>query len=101
MQSQQGYKDPRAGLQLRNWMTQAGFVDVQEWVLSLPLCGWSNGSLSYPKIPYTTPRIVLIEIDLDPEQRVIGEGNRANVRQLLASLAMFPFTEGLEYVDTS
>jgi len=43
MQSMQPYKDPRAPLRLQNWMTQAGFVEVESRFVRLPLCGWSNG----------------------------------------------------------
>lgn len=43
MQSISAYKDPRAPLRLQNWMTQAGFVEVESRLLTLPLSGWSSG----------------------------------------------------------
>jgi hypothetical protein len=44
MQSIQPAKDPRAPLRLQNWMTQAGFVEVESRLLTLPLSGWSTGA---------------------------------------------------------
>ncbi|KAK3324272.1 S-adenosyl-L-methionine-dependent methyltransferase [Cercophora scortea] len=73
MQSIQAYKDPRAPLRLQNWMTQAGFVEVESRLLSLPLSPWSN----------------------DPREREVGEANRANVHRLLSSIAVYPFTQAL------
>ncbi|KAL2165857.1 hypothetical protein VTG60DRAFT_3706 [Thermothelomyces hinnuleus] len=43
MQSIQPLKDPRAPLRLQNWMAQAGFVEVESRVLTLPLSGWPTG----------------------------------------------------------
>jgi hypothetical protein len=96
LQSMQGYKDPRAGLQLQNLMTQAGFVQVEVQPLTLPLSGWSNGSLSYPRYPTED----MSEPVTDPRDRDIGAANRENVHRLLSSLAVYPFTEGLGYVCT-
>ncbi|KAK0718240.1 S-adenosyl-L-methionine-dependent methyltransferase [Lasiosphaeria miniovina] len=73
MQSMQPYKDPRAPLRLQNWMTQAGFVEVESRLLTLPLSGWSN----------------------DPQSNALGEANRPNVHRLLSSLAVYPFTQRL------
>ncbi|KAK3940647.1 S-adenosyl-L-methionine-dependent methyltransferase [Diplogelasinospora grovesii] len=73
MQSIQPYKDPRAALRLQNWMTQAGFVEVESRLLTLPLSGWST----------------------DPRDHAIGVANRANVHRLLSSLAIYPFTQAL------
>jgi len=42
MQSVSAYKDPRAAMRLENLMRQAGFVEVEQRVLTLPLSGWSN-----------------------------------------------------------
>ncbi|KAH6635503.1 S-adenosyl-L-methionine-dependent methyltransferase [Chaetomium sp. MPI-SDFR-AT-0129] len=44
LQSVQPAKEPRAAPRLRNWMTQAGFVDVEPRMLILPLSGWSTGA---------------------------------------------------------
>ncbi|KAK0619843.1 S-adenosyl-L-methionine-dependent methyltransferase [Immersiella caudata] len=73
MQSVSAYKDPRAPMRLENWMRQAGFVEVEARLLTLPLCGWSN----------------------DPRENAIGTTNRANVHRLLSSLALYPFTQAL------
>lgn len=43
MQSIQPMKDPRAPLRLQTWMTQAGFVEVESRMLTLPLSGWPTG----------------------------------------------------------
>ncbi|KAK0643520.1 S-adenosyl-L-methionine-dependent methyltransferase [Cercophora newfieldiana] len=73
MQSVSAYKDPRAPMRLENWMRQAGFVEVEARLLTLPLTGWSN----------------------DPRDNAIGTANRANVHRLLSSLALYPFTQAL------
>ncbi|KAK1766742.1 S-adenosyl-L-methionine-dependent methyltransferase [Phialemonium atrogriseum] len=73
LQSLQPYKDPRAALQLQNWMTDAGFVEVERRLIILPLSGWSS----------------------DPRDHDLGVANRDNVHRLLASLAIYPFTERL------
>lgn len=44
MQSIHPAKDPRAPLRLQNWMTEAGFVEVESRLLTLPLSGWSTGA---------------------------------------------------------
>ncbi|KAL1883813.1 hypothetical protein VTK73DRAFT_8349 [Phialemonium thermophilum] len=73
IRSLQALKDPRAALQLQNWMRDAGFVEVEAQVLTLPLSGWPS----------------------DPRERSIGIANRDNVHRLLTSLALYPFTERL------
>ncbi|SPQ23682.1 d8484310-72a4-40f8-8227-25c48514d0b9 [Thermothielavioides terrestris] len=73
MQSIQPAKDPRAPLRLQNWMIQAGFVEVESRLLTLPLSGWST----------------------DPRDNAIGAANRANVHRMLSSLAVFPFSHAL------
>ncbi|KAK4181867.1 S-adenosyl-L-methionine-dependent methyltransferase [Triangularia setosa] len=78
LQSIQHYKDPRVALRLQALMTQAGFVEVESRLLTLPLSGWSN----------------------DPRDREVGAANRANVHRLLSSLAMYPFSQGLGMSNT-
>ncbi|KAK0735860.1 S-adenosyl-L-methionine-dependent methyltransferase, partial [Apiosordaria backusii] len=78
LQSIQHYKDPRVALRLQTLMTEAGFVEVESRLLTLPLSGWSN----------------------DPRDREIGAANRANVHRLLSSLAMYPFSQGLGMSNT-
>ncbi|KAK4166017.1 S-adenosyl-L-methionine-dependent methyltransferase [Cladorrhinum sp. PSN259] len=73
MQSLQPYKDPRAPLRLQNLMTQAGFVEVESRLITLPL---------------------------NPREREIGVANRANVHRLLSALAMYPFSQGLNMSNT-
>ncbi|KAK0671058.1 S-adenosyl-L-methionine-dependent methyltransferase [Cercophora samala] len=73
LQSIQPYKDPRVALRLQTLMTQAGFVEVESRLLTLPLSGWSN----------------------DPRDREIGIMNRVNAHRTLSSLAMYPFSQGL------
>lgn len=36
-------KDPRAALRLKDWMTNAGFVDIESRLLTLPMCPWPIG----------------------------------------------------------
>ena len=38
------FKNPRAPLQLDNWMKSAGFTEVESRLLTLPMCGWSRGA---------------------------------------------------------
>ncbi|KAK4238403.1 S-adenosyl-L-methionine-dependent methyltransferase [Achaetomium macrosporum] len=78
MQSIQPAKDPRAPLRLQSWMTQAGFVEVESRLLTLPLSGWPT----------------------DPRDHAIGTANRANVHRLLSSLAVFPFAHALNMSNT-
>ncbi|OIW32463.1 S-adenosyl-L-methionine-dependent methyltransferase [Coniochaeta ligniaria NRRL 30616] len=73
LQSLQPYKNPRAAMQLQNLMTQAGFVEVEGRLLTLPL---------------------------NPRDREMGAANRENVHRLLSSLAIYPFTEGLGMTPT-
>ncbi|KAG4420878.1 hypothetical protein IFR04_005962 [Cadophora malorum] len=73
LESMEGLKDPRAPLRLPDMMRQAGFVDVEHRVIQLPTCGWST----------------------DQRDNDIGIANRENVRRMLSSLAIYPFTERL------
>ncbi|KAL2120466.1 hypothetical protein VTJ04DRAFT_4493 [Mycothermus thermophilus] len=78
MQSIQPMKDPRAPLRLQTWMTQAGFVEVESRMLTLPLSGWPT----------------------DPREKELGEANRPNVQRLLSSLVVFPFAHYLNMSNT-
>ncbi|KAL8938389.1 MAG: hypothetical protein Q9211_003219 [Gyalolechia sp. 1 TL-2023] len=69
----EGVKDPRAALQLHALLTSAGFTEIQTNMIPLPLCAWGT----------------------DDKQRRIGEANKENIRQLLSTLAIFPFTRRL------
>ena len=80
-------------MQLENLMRQAGFVEVEGRLLTLPLSGWSNGSLSRPWFPLKD----MSETVTDPRNREVGMMNRDNVHRLLSSLAVYPFTEGAGY----
>ncbi|KAH8736012.1 S-adenosyl-L-methionine-dependent methyltransferase [Ilyonectria robusta] len=71
LQSAQPYKDPRAPLQLANWMRSAGFTEIESRLLTLPMCAWSN----------------------DPRDYNIGWANNENVNLMLYSLALYPFTQ--------
>jgi len=44
LESMHPRKDPRAALQLPGWMRNAGFTEVESRLLTLPMCGWSNGT---------------------------------------------------------
>ncbi|POR36199.1 Uncharacterized protein TPAR_03612, partial [Tolypocladium paradoxum] len=71
LDAMQPYKNPRAALQLPNWMRSAGFTEVEFRLLTLPMCAWSN----------------------EPRDHNIGLANSENVAQLLQSLALYPFTQ--------
>ncbi|KAL7920021.1 S-adenosyl-L-methionine-dependent methyltransferase [Trichoderma austrokoningii] len=64
-------KDPRAALRLKDWMNNAGFVDVESRLLTLPMSPWSS----------------------DPRDREIGTLNAGVVSQLLYSMGLYPFTK--------
>ncbi|KAH8889694.1 S-adenosyl-L-methionine-dependent methyltransferase, partial [Thozetella sp. PMI_491] len=70
-ETQEPYKNPRAGVDLGSWARAAGFVDVESRMLTLPLSGWSE----------------------DPRDREVGNANRPNIHRLLSSLAAYPFTQ--------
>ncbi|KAL2200433.1 S-adenosyl-L-methionine-dependent methyltransferase, partial [Corynascus similis CBS 632.67] len=78
MQSIQPAKDPRAPLRLQNWMTQAGFVEVESRLLTLPLSGWST----------------------DAREHAIGTANQVNIHRLMSSLSVFPFSHALNMTNT-
>ncbi|KAI1658421.1 S-adenosyl-L-methionine-dependent methyltransferase [Daldinia decipiens] len=71
-------KNVEAPRRLAHWMRQAGFTDVEERMIPLPMCGWSDS-----------------QRDFD-----IGVHNQENVRLLLGSLALYPFTELLNMTIT-
>ncbi|GKU02159.1 umta methyltransferase [Fusarium langsethiae] len=79
LESQEPHHDPRAPLQMASWMRSAGFTEVESRLMTLPMCGWSS----------------------IPRDYEIGVSNRDNVNQLLSSLALYPFTQLLGYVDRS
>ncbi|KAI1497697.1 S-adenosyl-L-methionine-dependent methyltransferase [Biscogniauxia marginata] len=66
-------KNPRAPRRLGGWLRSAGFTDVDERMIPLPMCGWSDN-----------------QRDFD-----IGAANQENVRLLLSSIALYPFTHYL------
>jgi len=66
-----GIKDLRIPLRLQNVMREAGFVEVEQTMLPLHTCAWSNSA----------------------RDNEIGLANRDNVHHFLSSLAVYPFTE--------
>ncbi|KAI5926166.1 S-adenosyl-L-methionine-dependent methyltransferase [Camillea tinctor] len=66
-------KNPRAPRRLGGWLRDAGFTDVDERMIPLPMCGWSDNQREFD----------------------IGSANQENVRLLLSSLALYPFTHYL------
>ncbi len=100
LESMQPYKDPRAPLHLERLVRNAGFVDVETRLLPLPLSAWSTGRLSVPTLACVCelrpqPRLMG---RTDAREHDIGAANRENVRRLLSSLAIYPFTENLGWV---
>ncbi|KAI0458710.1 hypothetical protein F5B21DRAFT_528431 [Xylaria acuta] len=71
-------KNPRAPRRLGGWLRNAGFTDVDERMIPLPMCAWSDN-----------------QRDCD-----IGAANQENVRMLLSSVAIYPFTHYLRYVPS-
>ena len=77
-------------------------------MLTLPMCGWPTS-----KRPPTNPcdrniRSGLWATNLgadsrhaDSRERGIGTMNRDNVQKLLSSMAIYPFTQFLEYAPMS
>uniref|UniRef100_A0A0B7JM23 Methyltransferase domain-containing protein n=2 Tax=Bionectria ochroleuca TaxID=29856 RepID=A0A0B7JM23_BIOOC len=49
LQGVQPYKNPRAPLQIANWMRNAGFTEVESKLLVLPMCGWSSSKFPVPR----------------------------------------------------
>ncbi|OTA58477.1 S-adenosyl-L-methionine-dependent methyltransferase [Hypoxylon sp. EC38] len=70
-QAMSQFKNPEAPRRLGHWMRHAGFTDVEERMIPLPMCGWSDNQREFD----------------------IGAANQENVRLLLGSLALYPFTE--------
>ncbi|KAI1322991.1 hypothetical protein F5Y16DRAFT_384874 [Xylariaceae sp. FL0255] len=71
-------KNPRAARRLGSWLRHAGFTDVDERMIPLPMCGWSESQREYD----------------------IGAANQENIRMLLSSLALYPFTNYLSMTIT-
>lgn len=42
-ESLEGVKNPRMAHQLQNIMRDAGFVEVEQRTIPLPMCAWSEG----------------------------------------------------------
>ncbi|KAI1816895.1 S-adenosyl-L-methionine-dependent methyltransferase [Poronia punctata] len=67
-------KNPRAPRRLGGWLRNAGFTDIDERMIPLPMCGWPQNQ----------------------REREIGAANQENVRMLLSSVALYPFTQHLD-----
>ncbi|KAL7627643.1 hypothetical protein AAE478_001836 [Parahypoxylon ruwenzoriense] len=78
LQAMSQHKNPEAPRRIAHWMRQAGFTDVEERMIPLPMCGWSD----------------------DQRELDIGAANQENIRLLLGSLALYPFTELLRMTIT-
>lgn len=68
LQGVQPYKNPRAPLQIANWMRNAGFTEVESKLLVLPMCGWSSS----------------------PRDRAIGQAMAGTIRNLLHTIGLYP-----------
>ncbi|KAH9887101.1 hypothetical protein F4778DRAFT_786402 [Xylariomycetidae sp. FL2044] len=71
LRAMEHHKNPRAPRRLGNWLRSAGFTDVEQRMIPLPMCGWANNQREFD----------------------IGVANQENVRLLLSSLALYPFTQ--------
>ena len=50
IQSIDGIKDPRAPLRLSSLFAAADLVNIEQKMIPLPLCGWSNGMSGFSDI---------------------------------------------------
>ena len=48
IRSMEGLKDLRAPIRLQAMFAAAGLVNIESRMVQLPLCGWSNGQISFP-----------------------------------------------------
>jgi hypothetical protein len=94
----QPYKDPRAPMRLKGWMEAAGFVDVEQQQLMLPMCAWPRCE-SDPFQIWLLWSATEANRDAAERQRNVGAANRGNVQRLLSSLAVYPFTQFLRWVS--
>ncbi|ORY63120.1 UMTA methyltransferase [Pseudomassariella vexata] len=78
-------KEPRAGSQLAQWLTQAGFENVQSQAVRWPMCGWSDGSGR----------------EDDAIRYDIGLSSEENISSMLSALAFYPLTvlEGMDLAE--
>jgi hypothetical protein len=88
-----GIKDLRIPLRLQNVMREAGFIEVEQTMLPLHTCAWSNsGSF---RILLARPRslsLLMHNLNKAARDNEIGQANRDNVHQFLSSLAVYPFS---------
>lgn len=86
-------KDPRAALRLKDWMKNAGFVDIESRLLTLPMCPWSSGMPCMKIFEEKINSPQLTRRGLDPRDHDIGTLNAGIVSQLLYSMGLYPFTK--------
>ena len=106
MQSQEAFKEPRAGLRLQNLLAGAGFVEVGLEMIRVPLCAWLAGEDIPPNPVRSRPsqrstercRASLTGVAMSdpPKQKRIGELARDSVKETMSSLSMLPFTKILK-----
>lgn len=88
-------KNPRAPRALGGWLRSAGFTDVDERMIPVPMCGWPDSKDSsfceFGSLALTTTT------HADQRENDIGTANEENVRLLLSSIALYPFTHYLRY----
>ncbi|KAI0150435.1 S-adenosyl-L-methionine-dependent methyltransferase [Xylariaceae sp. FL1272] len=90
-------KNPRAPRRLGHWLRSAGFTDVDERMIPLPMCGWSESEApAYRQMRFRLTRAITV----DQREYDIGTSNQENVRMLLSSLALYPFTSYLDMTIT-
>ncbi|KAI0206333.1 S-adenosyl-L-methionine-dependent methyltransferase [Astrocystis sublimbata] len=86
-------KNPRAPRRLGGWLRNAGFTDVDERMIPLPMCAWSDSkSLILERSSVLRRATIAGQREYD-----IGAANEENVRMLLSSVALYPFTHYLRY----
>lgn len=82
-------KDPRAALNLANWMRRAGFTDIESRLITLPMSGWSSGMSEYDVTVAGTELTGRIDV----RDNSIGRANRDNISEMLSTIALYPFTK--------
>lgn len=89
---------------------QAGFTEIECRTIPMPMSGWSIGKTRRFDMPNGTVKFVLEKLRhsgsasnvnfIDPDIREVGRLNRDNIHRMLASQAMYLFTERLGYRHT-
>ena len=87
--SAEGRKDRDAHGKLGVLLRTAGFSNVTTETREIPVSGWSTG-MKQPIEHISHPHADVLWTD--PDKRAIGEMNKANMREMMQSLGLYPIT---------